>query len=139
MNPRGQLFWFFLRFGGRISRAPFVLGFLLILVIQLFFLYRVATAVPGQFLNETLLRMMNGIPADENQRFWMEMFSFVGIATAFPMAAIHVKRLHDVGATGFLALFAFVPFLNLLAFAILGIMPGTAGPNRFGREPNVDG
>jgi uncharacterized membrane protein YhaH (DUF805 family) len=132
-----SLLWMFLSLTGRISRAPYLLGVLLILVIQLFFLYRVVMSAPGMSLEENLARIMAGAPATPTQQFWMESFSLVGLATAFPMAAITVKRLHDLGRTGWIALVAFLPFLNLLSIVLLSALPGTVGPNRYGSVPNA--
>jgi uncharacterized membrane protein YhaH (DUF805 family) len=130
------MLWFFLQFRGRISRAPFLLGFLLILLVQLFFVYRVTMAVPGMPLNESVFRMMYALPANDTQRMWMEILSVVGFATAIPMTAIHVKRLHDVGLTGLVAFLAFVPVVNLVVFLALCVTRGTSGPNKYGSRVN---
>lgn len=61
----------------------------------------------------------------------------VGLVTLWSNIAVSVKRLHDVGMSGFLALALLVPFVNL-AFSIwIGVVPGTAGPNRFGDRADV--
>jgi uncharacterized membrane protein YhaH (DUF805 family) len=127
----------FLSLTGRLSRAPYLLGVLLILVIQLFFLYRVVMAVPGTSLEENLARIVEGAPATPAQQFWMESFSLAGLATAFPMVAITVKRLHDLGRSGWIAVLAFFPFLNLLTIILLSALPGTQGPNRYGSATNA--
>ena len=59
------------------------------------------------------------------------------LVTTYINIAISVKRLHDVGYSGFLALAVLVPIVNL-AFSIwVGILPGTAGPNSYGDLPNA--
>ncbi len=42
-----------------------------------------------------------------------------------------VQRLHDFNATGWLVLLAFIPLVPL----IFMILPGTDGPNRYGKPP----
>lgn len=139
MTTGGQIFWFFLQFRGRISRAPFLLGFLLLLVIQLFFLYRVVMAAPDTTMEESLLRLINALPVNDAQRLWMELFSIIGLVTAVPMAAIHVKRLHDFGVTGLVAFIAFIPIVNMVALLALSVTRGTPGPNKYGAETNAVG
>ncbi len=46
-----------------------------------------------------------------------------------------VKRLHDVGKTGWLAVLVFIPIINLMLIAVLCFMPTMAGPNRYGPKP----
>lgn len=50
--------------------------------------------------------------------------------------AAGVKRLHDLGQTGWLILMLFVPAVGwLIAIIVLGCLPGTPGDNRFGAPP----
>ncbi|MBG6211334.1 uncharacterized membrane protein YhaH (DUF805 family) [Labrenzia sp. EL_126] len=50
--------------------------------------------------------------------------------------ALVIKRLQDVGLSGFLALLIFVPVVSLLLVIILGFVPSQAKPNRSGPLPN---
>ncbi|MDR4494899.1 MAG: DUF805 domain-containing protein [Nitrospirales bacterium] len=45
-----------------------------------------------------------------------------------------VKRLHDLDKSGWVAVTLFIPILNIMILFILGLAPGTEGPNRFGEE-----
>lgn len=56
------------------------------------------------------------------------------IITIVPMAAVAVRRLHDMNWRGWWALFAIVPFATMVAL-LVGAFPGTEGENRFGPEP----
>jgi uncharacterized membrane protein YhaH (DUF805 family) len=49
--------------------------------------------------------------------------------------AIVVKRLHDWGKTGWLALIGFIPFIGPIFMIVLGFVEGEHGPNRFGPDP----
>jgi uncharacterized membrane protein YhaH (DUF805 family) len=51
--------------------------------------------------------------------------------------AVSVKRLHDVGYAGFLAAAIFIPIVNLAFTIWAGLLPGTAGPNRFGDVADI--
>lgn len=59
--------------------------------------------------------------------------------TYLAMAAVSIRRLHDIGITGwvYVALYVtlFIPLLNFLgiiAYLVLMALPGTAGPNKYG-------
>ncbi len=54
------------------------------------------------------------------------------LATIYSNLAVTVKRLHDVGYSGFLSIAMFVPIVNLVFTIWVGILPGTAGPNAYG-------
>lgn len=50
--------------------------------------------------------------------------------------ALVIKRLQDIGRSGFFALLIFVPFLNYLMVLFLGFVPSQTEPNRHGPLPN---
>ncbi|MCX2724122.1 DUF805 domain-containing protein [Roseibium salinum] len=50
--------------------------------------------------------------------------------------AMVIKRLQDIGQSGFLALLIFVPIVSFLMVVILGFVPSQAAPNRHGPLPN---
>jgi uncharacterized membrane protein YhaH (DUF805 family) len=57
---------------------------------------------------------------------------FVILGTLYSNAAIAVKRLHDAGYSGFLAIALFIPLINFVFAIWIGILPGTNGPNAYG-------
>ena len=59
------------------------------------------------------------------------------LVTLYSNIAVAVKRLHDLGYAGFLALALLIPFVNLAFTIWVGILPGAAGPNRYGVAPDV--
>ena len=74
------------------------------------------------------------------------ILAFVFLLTCFislhSMAALQVKRLHDIGCQGWPAFITvFVPVLFILALVFLGIVSGTPGPNQYGapQDPGVSG
>lgn len=46
-----------------------------------------------------------------------------------------VRRIHDHDKSGWLFLLSFVPLLGWIFFLIMGLTPGTAGDNSYGRDP----
>ncbi|MBY9066993.1 DUF805 domain-containing protein [Hyphomonas sp. WL0036] len=75
-------------------------------------------------------------------------FVFVGIlflyylAILIPGIALMVRRLHDVNLSGWIILGALVPILNILVglgLFIVCLIPGTAGPNKYGPDPKNPG
>lgn len=70
---------------------------------------------------------------DLTQSAGMGPFSgIVILASVVPSIAVGVRRLHDLDRTGFWLLISFVPFIGALAMLVVGLWPGTPGPNRFG-------
>jgi uncharacterized membrane protein YhaH (DUF805 family) len=114
------VFWLLFGLVGRISRRIYWLCYLLVVCLQSVILSQIIGGAEASFHD---LAASFG-PA-------------VLIATLYLTFAISVKRLHDVGYGGFLALALLIPFVNI-AFSIwIGLLPGMAGPNRFGEAPDV--
>jgi uncharacterized membrane protein YhaH (DUF805 family) len=136
---RYDLEWYFLSFKGRIRRLEFWLGYAAILV-------TIGALAP---LFVRLFGFTDAAPYDP-QKFLLVLTFYVKASTVvsvWPTIAIYAKRLHDLGLSawwllvwGLATLIAetvmaagFV--IPLLGFAILGFVPGTVGPNRFGDDP----
>lgn len=64
---------------------------------------------------------------------------WVGLALAWPFAALSAKRWHDRDRSAWWLLVALVPVLGMLWLLVdNGFVRGTRGPNRFGPEPASD-
>ncbi len=66
----------------------------------------------------------------------------IGLAILVPTLAVQVRRLHDRDMSGWWLLgfyvasaIPFVGFIASIALLVITILPGTAGPNRFGPDP----
>ena len=137
---------------GRITRAPFWIGWLIILSV------------------ETAARLALGVPfaPTPSDPFSVRLLSFlIDLALLYPEAVVMVKRLHDRNRSGQLIGWLFVPYTVLmitnllgmsgdpdhtgvveslllagttivaLAFMVdLGFRRGTPGDNQFGRDPS---
>lgn len=117
----GKLLWFFFKLRGRAGRAAYILGFLFLMVVISFPLYR-------------FMLYPEGTPAAQT---WSLIFGICFVAALWSHVAMSVKRFHDLGRTGFMSATLFIPVISLIAFAYLCIAPGTPGPNPYGRSPNA--
>jgi uncharacterized membrane protein YhaH (DUF805 family) len=60
----------------------------------------------------------------------------VNVVLLWPTLAVSIKRWHDRDKSGWWVLVVLVPFVGWLAAIVVnGFLPGTPGPNRFGKEP----
>lgn len=50
--------------------------------------------------------------------------------------ALMVRRLHDAGRSGWWLVLIFVPYIATVAHLVIGLLPGSAGDNRFGPRPD---
>jgi len=116
-----QLLWLFFGFRGRLSRQPYFLAGLLLLIVQFFLLYRFM-AVP------------EGTP---ESGFWAFAFMVAAILSVFSNISLAVKRLQDAGRPGLLA--AIYIIAGFFMWVVLCFVPGTPGPNRYGAETNSPG
>lgn len=59
--------------------------------------------------------------------------SAVGLGAGLTSIAAHVRRLHDMGKTGWLVLINLIPGANVLFFGYLALIPGFEGENSYGK------
>lgn len=121
MPEKPDLIWLFFKNSGRISRAVYFLGGLLVAIIQAFPLYRL-TLVP------------EGSP---EANMWSFVFFIVFLASLWSNIVLAVKRLHDFDKPGIAALVLFVPVVSIIAFLVFCLLPGQAGSNRYGSRTNA--
>ncbi|MTH97062.1 DUF805 domain-containing protein [Roseibium sp. RKSG952] len=127
-NLTPSVFWALLSPIGRISREAYWLGFALIWI------------VIGIAMRMWWSTMDPNVPIDQ-----LNLMDFVGSNPLFPFLffalqwielALVIKRSQDAGLTGFLGLLVLVPFINLLAVIIIGLLPAQPAPNRYGPVSN---
>jgi len=121
LPEKSDLIWLFFKTSGRVSRAAYFLGGLLVAIVQAFPLYRF-TLVP------------EGSP---ESNMWSLIFLVAFIASLWSNIVLAVKRLHDLDKPGIAALVLFVPVISIIAFLVLCLFPGQPGPNRYGRHTNA--
>jgi uncharacterized membrane protein YhaH (DUF805 family) len=121
LPDKSQLIWLFFRTSGRVSRAAYFLAGLLVAIIEAFPLYRFTLVAEGT-------------PESD---MWSVLFLLAFIASLWSNVALAVKRLHDLGKPGLIALVLFVPVISFVALFVLCLFPGQPGPNRYGARTNA--
>ena len=56
-------------------------------------------------------------------------------AALIPSLSVSVRRLHDVGKSGWTLLFWLIPLIGWFYLIYLYLQPGIAGPNAYGGDP----
>jgi uncharacterized membrane protein YhaH (DUF805 family) len=116
---------------GRIGRARFWLGVLLVILLGMAF---------------GVVACLLGIPLDTGTGPVAEEISLAGAlyllaaftAVAYAQLAVYAKRFHDRGKSAWWVLIAFVPLIGFLWIVIeLGMLPGDPGPNLYGPPPEL--
>ena len=111
--------WLFLDFDGRIRRVTFGLSCVLIVVVYSWMLYQ----------------LMNTPETSWQFGAWGLAFMAAFLITAWIMAALSAKRLHDLGFSGYLAIAVFLPIFTFIFFFVLCLWQGNPGRNQFGEPP----
>ena len=58
------------------------------------------------------------------------------LAVIIPGIAVAIRRLHDVGKSGWFSLIILIPVIGLIWLLILFCAEGSEGDNRYGSKPN---
>ncbi|MDN5927881.1 MAG: DUF805 domain-containing protein [Hyphomicrobiales bacterium] len=117
---RRQLLWLFFGISGRLSRAPYFLAGLFAQLVPAFVLYRFTLVAETSGTSEVLATI-----------FWLAL-----ILSVWSNMTLGIKRLHDLGQPGIVAISLLVPVVSYFVFIFLCVYPGNAGPNRFGAYTN---
>jgi uncharacterized membrane protein YhaH (DUF805 family) len=99
------------QFNGRASRREYWIFVLFIFLTQL---------VLGIILNVVHLSVLGGI---------------LSLAFLIPGLAVGIRRLHDIGKSGWWLLIGLIPVIGAIILIIFYCMPGTAGQNKYGSDP----
>ncbi|WP_246666161.1 DUF805 domain-containing protein [Aquamicrobium sp. LC103] len=118
---KNQILWLFFGFSGRVSRAAYFLAGLFLAIVQVFLLYRFSM-VPEE---------------SAASQFWALAFWVAVIVSIWSNVALGVKRLHDFGKPGILAVALFIPVVSIIAYVVLCLLPGDRGPNIYGVHTNA--
>ena len=111
--------WVLFGFRGRIGRKSFALAALLMILVQ----GAVIAKIVGTPENSPALAL------------WGLAILAVWIASAWISLALAVKRLHDLGLPGILAICLLIPALSLIAFVLLALLPSQQEANQHGTPP----
>ncbi|RNC91326.1 MAG: DUF805 domain-containing protein [Oricola sp.] len=111
--------WVLFGFRGRIGRKSFWLGALGMILIQAAIVAQIAAA-----------------PEDSpTLALWGLVMLAVWIASAWAALALAVKRLHDIGLPGALAVLLLIPAVAFFTFVVLAVWPSAQEANEHGPPP----
>lgn len=117
----------FFRFTGRASRPEYwwfflfeVIAFLVLGTIDGFMVYNTVQAAAGDPASVLTLR-----PFDF-------LLTYYFILTFFPRMAVTIRRIHDVGLSGFFYLFYFVPLIGVLIVFVITLLESEKDDNIHG-------
>ena len=111
--------WVLFGFRGRIGRKSFLLAGLGMILVQ--------AAILAQFI---------GSPDNSPQEgAWVLLVLAAWGAMAWSLLALAVKRLHDIGLPGILAVLLVIPAISFFTFIVLAVWPSTQQTNRHGPPP----
>lgn len=65
------------------------------------------------------------------------VYVLFSLAVAVPGWTLMVRRLHDVGLSGWWLLIGVVPVVGMIVLLVFFVLPSRPAPNRFGPVPNV--
>jgi uncharacterized membrane protein YhaH (DUF805 family) len=91
--------------------------------------------------------------ASRSELWWFFLFSFLvqaagsiigtvvagvlGLVLLLPGLAVSVRRLHDIGKSGWFILVGLIPLIGWVILLYWYVQPGTAGANDFGDADNA--
>ncbi|MFC6446251.1 DUF805 domain-containing protein [Shinella zoogloeoides] len=119
-GQRPNLTWLFFGWSGRLSRAPFALGWAFWLML----------------LSAALARIMIVPKEDPAFLFWGFVFFGVALVSTVSTIMMTIKRLHDMNLPLALIICLFIPAISFFALIAFMVWPGTPGPNDYGRLPD---
>lgn len=63
------------------------------------------------------------------------LYGLYTLAMFIPGLSVGVRRLHDIGKSGWMMLIALIPLIGAIWLIVLFAKNGTVGPNQYGEDP----
>ena len=106
------------RFGGRARRKEYWM-------FTLFnFIFLIIAMIIDNVVNTTVGKLPYGL-----------FYSLYAIAVLIPGLAVAVRRLHDVGKSGWMILIALIPIIGAIWLLVLMVTDSDPGENEYGANP----
>ena len=126
----------YVQFNGRSRRSEFWWPWLLHIIVT----------VPTLGLGVVMLESSSG-DANALAIILVSLGALYFLAVFIPNISLSVRRLHDINLTGWIYLavviVGYIPIVGIIsniAMIVIGVVPGTKGPNEYGSDPkNPDG
>ncbi|WP_421854395.1 DUF805 domain-containing protein [Oricola sp.] len=110
--------WVLFGFRGRIGRKSYLLAALFMILVQ-----------------AVVLTQIIATEGTSTSALWGLAMLVVLLLSAWASLAMAVKRLHDIGLPGPLAICLLIPAISLFAFLFLAVMPPSKETNQHGPPP----
>jgi len=94
----------------------------------MFVLFNMIFAIVAMILDNVLGIAMEGIG-------YGPLYGLYALAMLIPGLAVAVRRLHDVGKSGWMILIALIPLIGSIWFLVLMVTDSNAGENQYGQNP----
>lgn len=119
----------FLSLDGRINRAKFWLGAVILLVAQWIFMLVAGLLFGGGMMDA-------GDPSQPPSMAALLPLLIIILLFLWPSICLYAKRWHDRDKSGWWTLIILVPIVGSIWMLVeCGLLAGTDGPNRFGNDP----
>ena len=92
----------------------------------MFTLFQIIFSIAAVFLDNIIDPSPNGAGV---------ISGLYSLALFIPSLAVGVRRLHDVGKSGWFTLIVFVPLVGVIWLLVLDCTAGDLGPNQYGQDP----
>lgn len=126
MESISTCFGKYISFSGRAQRSEFW-WFVLFIIIG-----SVITGAFDSAMFETRSMMIGGMTMSYNSGWIGSVFSLV---VFLPTWAVEVRRLHDIGKSGWWLLLGLIPLIGAIILLVWLIGKGTDGDNEYGPDP----
>ena len=70
--------------------------------------------------------------------FYGYVYALYALFVLLPGIAVSVRRLHDVGKTGWMLLIALIPIVGAIWLLVLMCTDSQSGPNKYGENPKEE-
>ncbi len=120
-------------FTGRASRKEF--WYFLIFNIVISVMIAVIDGIINAAINDTLTSTNVTFSVETGTGVLSKFYSW---AVLIPSLAVSVRRLHDIGRTGWWLLIAPVPLIGIIVLVVFMMKNSIPGDNRFGKELSVE-
>ncbi len=118
MNWYLQVLQKYAEFGGRARRKEY----------WMFALFNIIFSIVAMILDNILGTTM------ENAAYGL-FYILYGLAVLIPALAVSVRRLHDVGKSGWMILIALIPIIGGIWLLVLMVTDSNPGENKYGPNP----
>jgi len=75
---------------------------------------------------------------DPNNKVALVLSGVYMLALLLPGLAITVRRLHDIGKSGWLYLLILIPIIGWIIIFVWSVTPGDVGDNEYGEDPKAE-